>query len=180
MPPWWLYSGKPGRQHHDLISYSVTLSWHWANQPLPYPNNESAWLRKQQMSIFKSLVWLNKGSNLWHSTHSVIPFGIYIYVPIYASIYVCVWHGSCGETGGLGGVTLSIPLYVQYFPFSPPHPTNLVAVTMIPFKLCNHMIVELTMCMNMLGHCLHVIVSIKHIYYIYPPSGDYSHSLGSS
>ena len=31
---------RPGHQHHDLISHSVTLSWHKANQSLPCSNNE--------------------------------------------------------------------------------------------------------------------------------------------
>ena len=34
-----LRTGRPDRQHHDLISDSVTLSWNWANQSLPYSNN---------------------------------------------------------------------------------------------------------------------------------------------
>ena len=38
---WRLYSASLGHQavrHHDLLSHSVKLSWHWANQSLPYPN----------------------------------------------------------------------------------------------------------------------------------------------
>ena len=38
---WWLYSAaplRPGSHHHDLISHSVTLSWHWANLSLPNPS----------------------------------------------------------------------------------------------------------------------------------------------
>ena len=31
-------AGTPGHQYHDLNSHSVILSWHWANQSLPYPN----------------------------------------------------------------------------------------------------------------------------------------------
>ena len=42
---------KPGRQHHDLICYSVTLSWQWPNQSFPYPNNVDHLARKQQVSI---------------------------------------------------------------------------------------------------------------------------------
>ena len=49
--------GKSGRQHHDLISHSVTLSWHWANESLPYPDNA------EQVSILRSLVWFNQVSN---------------------------------------------------------------------------------------------------------------------
>ena len=46
---WWLYSAAHWRnqatsKHHDPISCSVTLSWHWANQPLPSPNNAERWL----------------------------------------------------------------------------------------------------------------------------------------
>ena len=36
-PYWWAPLGDCW--HHDLISYSVTLSWHWDNQSLPCPNN---------------------------------------------------------------------------------------------------------------------------------------------
>ena len=32
------HSGNSIVLHHDLISHSITLSWHWANQFLPYPN----------------------------------------------------------------------------------------------------------------------------------------------
>ena len=46
-------TGKPGHQHPDLISNSVTLSSHWANQSLPYPNNAECLTRKRQVSIFK-------------------------------------------------------------------------------------------------------------------------------
>ena len=52
---WWRYSaaptGKPGHQHHDPIPHSVTLSWHWANQSLSYPNNAEHLARKRQVSI---------------------------------------------------------------------------------------------------------------------------------
>ena len=49
--------------HHHLLSHSVTLSWHRANQSLPYPNNAKCRLR-QLVSILKSLVWLDQVSNL--------------------------------------------------------------------------------------------------------------------
>ena len=55
-------TGTPGRQHHDLLSYSVALSWHWANQSFPYPNNAKHQAREQQVSILKSLVWFDQGS----------------------------------------------------------------------------------------------------------------------
>ena len=56
-------TGSLGRQHHDLISHSVTFSWYWANQSLPYPNNAECLARKRQVSIFKWLVWLEQGLN---------------------------------------------------------------------------------------------------------------------
>ena len=51
----WLYSGRPGFSHHP-----DALSWHWANQSLPYPNNAKRLARKWQESIWKSLVWLDQ------------------------------------------------------------------------------------------------------------------------
>ena len=36
--------GRPGCQHDNLISHSVTLSWNLANQSLPYFNNAGYWL----------------------------------------------------------------------------------------------------------------------------------------
>ena len=52
---WWLHSaaplGKSGHRHHDLISHTVTLSWHWAKQSLPYRNKAQHLTRKQQVSI---------------------------------------------------------------------------------------------------------------------------------
>ena len=48
-----------------LKSHSVTLSWHWANQSLPYPNNAKHLARKWQVYIFKSSVWLDQCSNMW-------------------------------------------------------------------------------------------------------------------
>ena len=56
-------TGTPGREHHDLLSHSVTLSWHWAKKSLPYPNNAERPSRKRQVSIWKSLVWLVQVSN---------------------------------------------------------------------------------------------------------------------
>ena len=52
---WRLYhcpTGKPGHQHHHLISYSVKLPWHWASQSLPYPNNAKDLARKRQVAIW--------------------------------------------------------------------------------------------------------------------------------
>ena len=48
LPHW-----ETGHQHHDLISHSVTLSWHWSNQSIPYPNNAEHLARKWQVSILK-------------------------------------------------------------------------------------------------------------------------------
>ena len=77
------HTGRPGHQHPDLISYPITLSWHWACQSLPYPNNTKRLTKKQQVYIFKSLVWFVPGVNPWGvnpmvsqtgcSTHSAIP-----------------------------------------------------------------------------------------------------------
>ena len=51
-------SPQPVPPHHSVI-----LSWHWTNQSLPYPNNAVCQARKWQVSILKSLVWFNQGSN---------------------------------------------------------------------------------------------------------------------
>ena len=48
---WWLYSAAPGRQHHGLISHSVTLSWYWANQSLHYSNNAERLARNHYKDI---------------------------------------------------------------------------------------------------------------------------------
>ena len=88
---WRIYSaaslGGPGRQHHNIISHLVILSWHWANQSLFYPNNAERLARKQQVSILKSLVSIDQDLNSWlrvtqspktgdkSSTHLAIPSG---------------------------------------------------------------------------------------------------------
>ena len=41
---------KSGHRHHDPISHSVPLSWHWANQYLTYPINAECKARKRQVS----------------------------------------------------------------------------------------------------------------------------------
>ena len=47
-------TGTPGYQHnHDLILHSVTLSWHWANQPLPCSDNAESLARKRHVYNFK-------------------------------------------------------------------------------------------------------------------------------
>ena len=43
--------------HYDPIPNSVTLSWHWANQSLPYTNNAEGLTRKWQVSIISH--WLD-------------------------------------------------------------------------------------------------------------------------
>ena len=50
---WWLYSASP-LGNHNLIFHSVTLSWHWDNQSLPYPNNAERMAKKWQLSILRS------------------------------------------------------------------------------------------------------------------------------
>ena len=74
-----LPTGKSGHQYHDLISHSVTLSWYWTNQSLPYPNNAEHQDKERQVSMLKSLVWFDQGLkphgpdlNLW-SSDSPIP-----------------------------------------------------------------------------------------------------------
>ena len=58
----------PDGQHHDLISHSFTLLWHWANQSLCYHINLKCQVRKRQVSIFRSLVWLYREWNSWFRT----------------------------------------------------------------------------------------------------------------
>ena len=55
------HTGRPGHQHHDLISYLVTLSWQWASQSLPYPNNANYWLGSDKYQL--SLLWLDRNPN---------------------------------------------------------------------------------------------------------------------
>ena len=68
-------TGTPGYQHHDQLSHSVTLSKNWANQFLPYPNNAECQVREQQVSILKSLGWLNQGSKTARSGFEPATFG---------------------------------------------------------------------------------------------------------
>ena len=58
-------SGTPSCQQRDLISHAVTLSWHWAHQSFPCPNNAEHLTRKWQVSNVKSLVGFDQGLNLW-------------------------------------------------------------------------------------------------------------------
>ena len=53
---WRLYSAS------SLISHLATLSGLWANQSLPYPNNAEGLAKRWQVSILKSLVWLDQNS----------------------------------------------------------------------------------------------------------------------
>ena len=84
----WTYSPTPlGNQAVRHRTLSVTLSWHWTNPSLPFPNHAERLARKRRESIVKSLVWLNWGSNYevqihqspqmgdgW-ITHTAIPSG---------------------------------------------------------------------------------------------------------
>ena len=64
----WQYSIMLSHRETNLISHSVTLSWHWANQYLPYPSNAQFQARQRQVYIVKLLLWLDQGSNLTMST----------------------------------------------------------------------------------------------------------------
>ena len=55
--------GNQASSTRTLISHSVILYWHWINQPMPYSNNAECLARKRQVSILKSLIWLDHGSN---------------------------------------------------------------------------------------------------------------------
>ena len=44
-----VYSAAP-MEKYDLVSYWIILSWHWANQSLPYHNAEGK-ARKREASI---------------------------------------------------------------------------------------------------------------------------------
>ena len=46
------------------MDYLITLSWHSANRSLLCPNNGENLVRKRQVSIFMSLVWLNQSSKV--------------------------------------------------------------------------------------------------------------------
>ena len=46
--------------HHDSVSHSVTLSWYWANQSLPYLHNAES-----HAINFMPLVWLDREPNSW-------------------------------------------------------------------------------------------------------------------
>ena len=57
----WCPTGRSGHQHHDLISHSITLCWHWANQSFPYLNNVERLARKRQVSILNHWFdWLGR------------------------------------------------------------------------------------------------------------------------
>ena len=59
---WFCPSEKPGRQHPNTISHSITLSWYWASYTLPYPNNaEQQGNNKYQ--VYMSMVWLKRELN---------------------------------------------------------------------------------------------------------------------
>ena len=57
-------TGTPGHWYHKLISHPVILSWHWGNQSFPYHDYVEHQARKCEISILKSLIWLNPSLNL--------------------------------------------------------------------------------------------------------------------
>ena len=65
---WRLYSAvslEHQELHPVLLSYSVTLSWYWANQSLPYLNNDERQAREQ-----KVLIGLTRpGFEKWQGPH---------------------------------------------------------------------------------------------------------------
>ena len=68
------------------IPLSLTLSWHWTNQSSPYNNNAEHLARKQQVSILKSLGWLDLGLNLWCSVTFWFPD-----IPIWEMDALFIW-----------------------------------------------------------------------------------------
>ena len=83
-------NGRPDHQHHDLLSHSVPLFWHWANQSLTYANNVEHLDKKWQESILKSLVWLDHGWNLRGSNPPISQNGVgHSLVTVKVTIYVC-------------------------------------------------------------------------------------------
>ena len=82
---WWLYSAA---KHHDWISHSVTLSWHWAYQSLPYHiimpsvwlgSNKYQFLNRRldstRVRTHKDRIPIAPKMGDRCSTHSAIPFG---------------------------------------------------------------------------------------------------------
>ena len=68
-PTWQLNTDAPLQNetthwYHDLISHSVTLSWHWANQSLSHPVNTERQVTVRQVSILKVIVWTKSGNEL--------------------------------------------------------------------------------------------------------------------
>ena len=57
-------TGTSGCWHRDLLSHSISLSWHWTNQSLPYHNNAKHQAREWQVSVLKTSAWLDQGSKL--------------------------------------------------------------------------------------------------------------------
>ena len=93
--------GKPCYQHPDLISHSVTLSWHWGNQSFPYSNNAEHLDRKRQVSVgchwfynipytISVLYWLHQ------SAQSSLVIGgatcIMFYITMYINIIIIPFH----------------------------------------------------------------------------------------
>ena len=46
-------------------THVLTLSWHWANQSFPYPNNPEHQAMKRQVLILKLLGWLDQDSGVY-------------------------------------------------------------------------------------------------------------------
>ena len=61
---WQLYSAAwLGDQATSTMTWypTVTVSWHKANESLPFPNNDKRLAGKRQVSILRTLGWLDQG-----------------------------------------------------------------------------------------------------------------------
>ena len=74
--PWPDIPLMSGHGADGLVSHSVTLPWHQANQSLTYSNNAERLARKKQVLIFKSLGWLDYGLILWGPIPMITQNGI--------------------------------------------------------------------------------------------------------
>ena len=96
MRPWRFYSAAPlgdRTTNHDLW---VTLSWHWANQPLPYPINIKHLAREWQVSMFKSSIWVRIPlSTKTRDRCSTLDMYVCSYVCICINIFICVYVHVC-------------------------------------------------------------------------------------
>ena len=60
---WWLHSAAPlGDQVASTMTsfHSITLSWYWANQSMPYPFIVDARVGSNKFQFCKSLVWMTR------------------------------------------------------------------------------------------------------------------------